>query len=39
MLVGRTGYGPLIITASAEDVPATKKRFEFDYDKAPMIWE
>jgi len=38
MLVGPTGYGPLLVTASADDVLAQTRTFNFDYEKDPMIW-
>lgn len=34
-----SAYGPLEIIASADDVPPTKRRFRFDYQQDPMIFD
>jgi hypothetical protein len=40
MLAGPSawGYGPLIVIASADDVPPAKRRFEFNYETERMLF-
>ncbi|MCJ2085042.1 hypothetical protein MKK88_03405 [Methylobacterium sp. E-005] len=41
MLAGRSAlcYGPLMVTASGDDIPPTRRIFWFDYQREPMIFD
>jgi hypothetical protein len=39
MVIGDDMYGPIKMTASADDVPSARKFFHFNPEKTPMIWE
>jgi hypothetical protein len=39
MASGTDIYGPVKLTASADDVSPTERFFHFDPERTPMIWE